>query len=300
MIKVDQSKKQLRKPHWLTKSIPSGGFYSTVKHFLMNGQINTVCKEACCPNMWECFSMGTIAFLISGNRCTRNCRFCAISYKPLEPPDISEPSMVAEAVLKLGLQYAVITSVTRDDLSDGGAKHFFNTIQEIRRKSPSTLVEILIPDFQGSVDALMTITKARPDVLNHNLETVPRLYPIFRAGADYRRSLELLKQVWYLDPTIPTKSGLMLGIGETSEEIRSVLADLLAVNCKTLTLGQYLQPSMAHLPVNRYVPPKEFEYWRTTALKMGFYEVASGPFVRSSYHADKLYRALKSPKKSES
>jgi lipoic acid synthetase len=193
------------------------------------------------------------------------------------------------------LDYVVITSVTRDDLSDGGAGHFAQTIREIRRLVPKAQIEVLIPDFQGSEEGLETVVKARPDVLNHNLETVPRLYPKVRPGADYSRSLNIIKHVQTLDPSMPTKSGLMLGLGEYPEEIRRVLGDLLRVQCSILTLGQYLQPSAEHLPVERFIPPEEFDQWRQTALKMGFSEVASGPFVRSSYHAKELYRASTTP-----
>jgi lipoic acid synthetase len=199
---------------------------------------------------------------------------------------------VAEAVQRLGLRYAVVTSVTRDDLPDGGAGHFAATIREIHRRNPQTRVEVLVPDFMGSEQALETVVRAKPDVLNHNLETVPRLYPRVRPGADYGRSLTLLKRVGELDATIPTKSGLMLGLGEPPEELREVLDDLLRADCQILTLGQYLQPSKAHLPVERFVPPEEFDRWREVALEMGFVEVASGPFVRSSYHAGELYDAL--------
>jgi len=212
--------------------------------------------------------------------------------------DPEEPGRVAEAVQVMGLDYVVITSVTRDDLPDGGALHFARTIREIRRLVPDTRVEVLIPDFQGFREALEIVVQARPDVLNHNLETVPRLYARVRPGADYSRSLNLIERVLSLDPSIPTKSGLMLGLGEYPEEVRRVLQDLLEAHCRLLTLGQYLQPSQAHLPVERFVPPEEFEAWRETALNMGFSEVASGPFVRSSYHAKELQEAFSAPVRS--
>jgi lipoic acid synthetase len=210
----------------------------------------------------------------------------------LGQPDPEEPARVAEAVKKMGLGHVVVTSVTRDDLQDGGAGHFAKTIRAIREKIPDAIVEVLIPDFQGSLHALGTVIEAHPDVLNHNIETVPRLYPSVRPGAVYERSIRLLMRVKELDPSIPTKSGLMLGFGERPEEILETLRDLLGAGCGLLTLGQYLQPSKDHLPVQRFVPPEEFDRWRDTALQMGFAEVASGPFVRSSYHAKELFQAL--------
>jgi lipoic acid synthetase len=226
-----------------------------------------------------------------GPRCTRNCRFCAVEYGPLYPPDPEEPERVAQAAKDLKLNYVVITSVTRDDLSDGGAGHFAGTIREVRKKSPNALVEVLIPDFQGDLKALQTVLHARPSVLNHNLETAPRLYPTVRPEAGYMRSLKLLRHVRRYAPDIPTKSGLMLGLGESSVEVEKTLHDLLEAGCSILTLGQYLQPTQEHLPVDRFVTPGEFHNWRQIALKMGFSEVASGPFVRSSYHAKELFEA---------
>jgi lipoic acid synthetase len=289
-----QSKIRVKKPPWLRRRMPTGSDYETVKALISKGRLHTVCQEAQCPNIWECFSKHTATFLILGDRCTRNCRFCAVAHGPIEPPDPAEPARVAEAVQSMGLRYVVITSVTRDDLPDGGAGFFAQTIQEIRQRIPETRVEILIPDFQGNAQALKTVVKAAPDVLNHNLETVPRLYPLVRPGALYSRSLKLLERVQTYDPSLPTKSGLMLGLGETSEEIRQTLQDLLAVKCTILTLGQYLQPTKQHLPVERFVEPEAFDAWRKTALKIGFSEVASGPFVRSSYHAHKLFHPLDS------
>ena len=268
-----------------------GPDYEKVRALLKKGRLNTVCQEAKCPNLWECFSRRTATFLIMGSLCTRNCRFCAVAHGPLGPPDPEEPARVAEAVKKMGLRYAVITSVTRDDLLDGGAGFFAKTIKEIRKRVSDVLVEVLIPDFQGNMDALQTVVDARPDVLNHNIETVPRLYPLARPEASYWRSIELLKQVQKHDSTIPTKSGLMLGLGELSEEIRETLRDLLGASCSMLTLGQYLQPTKKHLPVKNFVHPDEFDRWRKIALEMGFSAVASGPFVRSSYHAKDLHQA---------
>jgi lipoic acid synthetase len=211
---------------------------------------------------------------------------------PVEPPDPDEPARVAEVVQRMDLKYVVVTSVSRDDLADGGALFFAETIKEIRKRIPDACVEVLIPDFQGKAESLYTVLHARPDVLNHNIETVPRLYPQVRPQADYRRSLELIDRAHNFDPTLPTKSGLMLGLGEVHAEVRNTLEDLLAANCRILTLGQYLQPTKNHLPVAQYIPPEEFEKWRKTALKMGFSEVASGPFVRSSYHAKELFQEM--------
>jgi lipoic acid synthetase len=283
---------RLRKPPWLKRRIPAGATYREVHRILQSSTLHTVCQEAHCPNQGECFSQGTATFLILGDRCTRNCRFCAVAHGPVGPPDIDEPRRVAEAVQSMGLRFVVVTSVTRDDLPDGGSGHFARTIREIRRRVPRARIEVLVPDFQGSDGALRTVVEARPDVINHNLETVPRLYPKVRPGADYHRSLQLLKQVREFSPHIPTKSGLMVGLGESPEELRQALFDLLEVACRILTLGQYLQPSRDHLPVERFLPPEAFEQWREVALEMGFREVASGPFVRSSYRAGELYEAL--------
>jgi lipoic acid synthetase len=281
-----------RKPDWLKRRLPSGEAFDHVRELIQAGRLHTVCQEAKCPNIWECYSHRTATFLIMGERCTRNCRFCSVSAGPPEPLDPDEPARVAEAVERMGLKYVVVTSVTRDDLPDGGAAHFAAAIGEIRRRLPEAEIEVLIPDFQGDPAALAAVLAARPNVLNHNIETVPRLYPRVRPQADYRRSLELLGRSGALAPSIPTKSGLMLGLGETPEELRQTLLDLCEAGCRILTLGQYLQPSPEHLPVEAYVPPEEFEKWRKAALEMGFAEVASAPFVRSSYHAKESFRAL--------
>jgi lipoic acid synthetase len=256
--------------------------------------LHTVCQEACCPNLGECFSQGTATFLILGDHCTRNCRFCAVAHGPTDHPDPGEPERVAEAVHTMKLRYAVVTSVTRDDLPDGGASVFAETIRRIRVKTPEARVEVLIPDLRGDLESLKTVLEARPDVLNHNMETVPRLYALVRPQAVYQRSIDLLKSVRQITQSIPTKSGLMLGLGERPDEIQQVLSDLLHAGCCILTLGQYLQPSAEHLPVKRFVTPEEFGEWRRKALEMGFREVASGPFVRSSYHAQEAYQALSS------
>lgn len=286
-----QSKKHTPKPSWLRRRLPSGPNYEHIRSLVSKKQLHTVCQEAKCPNIWECFSSHTATFLILGNRCTRNCRFCAVEHQPAAPPDPLEPARVAQTAQKMGLKYAVITSVTRDDLPDGGAGHFAATIKEIRKCMTDTLIEVLIPDFQGSAQALQKVLEARPDVLNHNIETVPRLYPSVRPGALYPQSLELLKNVKAYDAAIPTKSGLMLGLGEAATEVRQTLQDLRQVGCRFLTLGQYLQPTKKHLPVDRFVPPEEFDKWKKTAQDMGFTEVASGPFVRSSYHAKELFQS---------
>ena len=281
------------KPHWLKRSLPTGPTYESVRGLLKEGRLHTVCQEAKCPNVWECFSRRTATFLVMGHCCTRNCRFCAVNHGPSAAPDPKEPARVAEAAQSMGLRYVVITSVTRDDLPDGGASFFAETIKEIRKRMPDAFVEVLIPDFQGNTGALETVVEAHPNVLSHNLETVPRLYPLVRPEAAYRRSLELLKRTKQYDPAIPTKSGLMLGLGETPEEVKETLLDVLDAGCSILTLGQYLQPTREHLEVQRFIHPEEFDNWKETALKMGFSEVASGPFVRSSYHANELYQALR-------
>jgi len=244
--------------------------------------------------MGECFSSGTATFLILGNLCTRRCGFCAIEHGSPQAPDPEEPFKVAEAAHHLGLNYVVITSVTRDDLNDGGAGHFARTIHEMRKRIPRAIIEILVPDFRGSQEAINILIDSHPDVINHNIETVPRLYPVVRPGFDYFRSLSLLRMFRQIAPGITTKSGLMLGFGEISGEVREVMRDLLDAECSLLTLGQYLQPSERHLPVRQFITPARFNWWRNEALKMGFQGVASGPLVRSSYHAGELYKSQKS------
>jgi len=281
-----------QKPAWLKRRLPTGPAFEKIKGMISRDRLHTVCQEAKCPNIWECFSHKTATFLIMGSRCTRNCRFCSVPEGDLEPPDPEEPARVARVSREMGLKYVVITSVTRDDLADGGAGMFADTIKEIRKHIPDACVEVLIPDFQGSKEALYRVLHARPDVLNHNIETVERLYPLVRPQANYRRSLRLIQRAHEYNPDFPTKSGLMLGLGESSEEIKKTLEDMLRAGCRILTLGQYLQPSKNHLAVERFIPPEEFEAWRKKALKMGFAEVASGPFVRSSYHAQELFQEL--------
>ena len=282
----------IRKPPWLRKSLPRGAECQSVRKLLRENRLHTVCEEALCPNIWECFSRNTATFLIMGSLCTRGCRFCAISRGKPAPTDPEEPSRVARAVRKLGLDYVVITSVTRDDLPDGGASCFSDIIIKIREDLPDTRVEVLIPDLKGDAEALASVVSARPNVLNHNIETVPRLYPVARPDSSYSRSLALLERVKKNAPEIPVKSGIMLGLGETSKEIMQTLRDLADAGCNILTMGQYLQPSKENLAVERFVHPDEFDEWRVTALKMGFSSVVSGPFVRSSYHAGELYETV--------
>jgi len=278
------------KPKWLRRRLPSGPEYEQIRKLLKTKGLTTVCQEAQCPNQFECYGKGTATFMILGEKCTRNCRFCAVGHRPEELPDSEEPGRVAEAVELLKLRYAVVTSVTRDDLADGGASFFAETIRAIRSQNSKVLIEVLIPDLQGNWQALQTILDASPDVLNHNIETVIRLYPTVRPQAIYQRSLELLREVKKRKPEIPTKTGIMLGLGEKEDELKQTWNDLQAVGCDILTMGQYLQPSSKHLPVDRFVPPEEFEQLQNQALSYGFSGVASGPFVRSSYEAEKLYR----------
>ncbi len=280
----------MRKPSWLTRRLPSAPEYEQVRSLISGGQLHTVCQEAKCPNQFECFSNRTATFLIMGSKCTRNCRFCNVDQGTCAPPDPEEPVRVAEAARRMKLKYVVVTSVTRDDLCDGGASIFAETIRQLRKEIPDVMIEVLIPDFQGDYDALKTVLDARPDVLNHNIETVARLYDTVRPQAIYKRSLELLRRVKEYTPDIPGKSGIMLGLGETDDEIRQTLQDLHDSGCRFLTMGQYLQPSKFHLAVERFVSPEEFDTWRETSLEIGFMEVASGPFVRSSYHAKDLYQ----------
>lgn len=283
---------RIPKPRWLMRRLPSEPEYEMIRSMIAESGLHTVCQEARCPNQFECFSRRTATFLILGSRCSRNCGFCSVEHGPDGPPDMSEPRKVAAAAGKMGLRYVVVTSVTRDDLPDGGAGIFAETIRQIRERIPQALTEVLIPDFQGDYPALKTVLDAKPDVLNHNMETVRRLYPAVRPQAVYDRSLELIRRVRKYAPGIPSKSGIMLGLGEKEREIEQVLEDIHRAGCAFLTIGQYLQPSPNHLPVQRYVPPEEFEFWRKKALETGFREAAAGPFVRSSYHAGEMYRKM--------
>ncbi|MDX9708990.1 MAG: lipoyl synthase [Trichloromonas sp.] len=280
-----------RKPDWLKVRIPGGPNYTRIDRYHREGGLNTVCRGAACPNQGECWSQGTASFMILGNRCTRGCTFCNVGRGEPLPPAPEEPARVAAAIAELGLKYAVVTSVTRDDLADGGAGQFVVLIQAVRRRAPDCRIELLIPDFAGDNDALARVVAAAPDLLGHNLETVPRLYADVRRGADYRRSLRLLAEARRLAPGLPLKSGLMAGLGETAEELTAVMADLRAAGCSLLTLGQYLAPSRRHHPVQRYLPPEEFAVLREKALSLGFIEVAAGPLVRSSYQAERHFDA---------
>ena len=279
----------LRKPSWLKKRIPPLQDLQKVKLILDEGDLHTVCEEARCPNLGECFSKGTATFLISGKICTRNCGFCAVEHGAPVLPDETEPEKVARAVKKMNLQYVVITSVTRDDLPDGGASLFAKTIQAIRTLDPEIKIEVLIPDFQGASTPLGIVLKEGPDVLNHNVETIARLYPKVRPQADYKRSIDLLRRSKKDYPHIFTKSGFMLGLGETQEEVLKLFQDLKKVGCDFLTIGQYLQPRQDRLPVIRFISPEEFGEYKRIGEEMGFRGVASGPFVRSSFHASQLF-----------
>jgi lipoyl synthase len=290
MIIQRDNRKGLGKPEWLKRRLPSGPEYERLRSLLKDHRLTTVCREAQCPNQFECYAKGTATFMILGKRCTRNCRFCAVEKGNVGPPDPQEADRVAEAVQLMGLRYAVVTSVTRDDLSDGGAAHFAATIRAIKMRMPATLVEVLIPDLKGDRLALEMIINAGPDVVNHNMETVPRLYQKVRPEAVYRRSLDLLRQAKQISSKIPTKTGFMVGLGETGEELFAAIEDVLTASCDILTIGQYLQPSSGHLPVERFIPPDEFQSMKDKAYDLGFAAAASGPFVRSSYQAEKLYR----------
>jgi lipoic acid synthetase len=286
-IKIVPLQQRLRKPEWIRVKSGSGQGYHDVKRMLREHNLHTVCEEASCPNIGECFSKGTATFMILGDMCTRRCPFCDVAHgKPL-PPDANEPANLARSIGLLKLNYVVITSVDRDDLRDGGAQHFADCLGAIRASSPATRLEILVPDFRGRLeDALEALSASLPDVLNHNLETVPRLYKLARPGADYAHSLKLLKDFKARFPHIPTKSGLMLGLGETDEEVLQVMRDLRAHDVNMLTIGQYLQPSDGHLPVLRYAPLESFTMFEQAAKDMGFSHAACGPMVRSSYFAD--------------
>ncbi|HEU0142461.1 MAG TPA: lipoyl synthase [Bryobacteraceae bacterium] len=274
-----------QRPKWLRAPAPGGENYRELKTLVDELRLHTVCESAACPNVGECWNRRTATFMILGNVCTRRCGFCAVQKGGPLPVDYDEPRRVAEAVAALGLRYAVVTSVNRDDRKDGGAELFKLTIEAIRHRVAGCRVEVLIPDFQGSQAAMELVMSAAPDVLNHNTETVPRLYRQVRLGARYERSLEMLAYAKKCRPEIPTKSGLMLGLGETRDEVLQVMRDLRAHDVDILTLGQYLRPSPKHLPVIRYVPREEFDQYRIDGLEMGFRHVESGPLVRSSYHA---------------
>lgn len=281
-----------RKPAWLKVRAPGGQNFMRVKGLLRTLNLHTVCEEARCPNIGECFDNLTATFMILGDICTRRCGFCAVTHGRPIGLDREEPHRVGHAVQMLGLEHAVITSVNRDDLADGGADIFAATIREIRKSAPDCTVEVLIPDFKGDGRALEMVLAAKPDILNHNVETVPRLYRSARAGAKYERSLELLERAKRFDPSKLTKSGLMLGLGEEREELLATMRDLVRVGCDILTLGQYLRPSMSHLPVDRFYDPGEFQELKGFGQAMGFRHVEAGPLVRSSYHAGHQARAI--------
>nr|WP_257786667.1 lipoyl synthase [Pandoraea thiooxydans] len=286
-IKIVPAEK-LKKPEWIRVKAATGNsrFYE-IKQILRDHNLYTVCEEASCPNIGECFGKGTATFMIMGDKCTRRCPFCDVGHGRPDPLDAAEPLNLAKTIAALKLKYVVITSVDRDDLRDGGAQHFVDCIRQVREHSPATRIEILTPDFRGRLDrALGILNAAPPDVMNHNLETVPRLYKEARPGSDYQHSLNLLKEFKRLHPEVPAKSGLMVGLGETDEEILQVMRDLRAHDVDMLTIGQYLQPSEHHLPVRRYVTPETFKMFEEEALKMGFSHAAVGAMVRSSYHAD--------------
>ncbi len=282
-----------RLPPWVRSTLPPASALAKITRRTYCQGLATVCREARCPNRGECFSKGTAAFLILGDVCTRDCRFCAVKHGIPQPPEPSEPVKVAESVAVMGLTHAVVTSVTRDDLEDGGAWQFVATIRAIREMCPGVGIEVLIPDFRGSADALRQVVEAGPDVINHNPETVPRLYPLLRHAAIYERSLELLARVRQYDPQIYTKSGIMVGVGETLDEVRALIRDLVGVGCAALTIGQYLRPTKDHYPVKRIVPPEEFEQLEDIAMAEGIPCVAAGPLVRSSYAAGQMLRKLK-------
>ena len=292
-IKIEPTEKPLRKPAWIRARSPAGPAVQRLKKVLRENQLYTVCEEASCPNLGECFAHGTATFMIMGDICTRRCPFCDVAHGRPDPLDADEPQNLAVTIEAMGLSYVVITSVDRDDLRDGGAGHFASCIQSVRAINPQTQIEILVPDFRGRMERALTILhQAPPDVFNHNLETVPRLYKKVRPGSDYRWSLDLLQQFKQVHPEVPSKSGLMLGLGETIAEVEQVMQDMRAHHVEMLTLGQYLQPGRHHLPVDRFVHPDEFEALGETARKLGFSKVASGPMVRSSYHADQQAAGL--------
>jgi len=286
-IKIETTTRPLRKPPWIRAKSPADPAVSRLKSVLRENRLHTVCEEASCPNIGECFAGGTATFMIMGDICTRRCPFCDVAHGRPDPLDADEPENLGRTIQAMGLRYVVVTSVDRDDLRDGGAEHFTQCIRAIRHHSPDIRIEVLVPDFRGRMDrALDILIQSPPDVFNHNLETVPSLYKKVRPGSDYAWSLNLLKRFKALHPEVATKSGLMLGVGEEISEVEQVMRDLREHDCDMLTLGQYLQPSVHHLPLDRYVHPDEFDRLGELGYKLGFSHVASGPMVRSSYHAD--------------
>ena len=284
-VKIAPALLQPKKPAWLKVRLPSNLQFFTTKSLISDLKLHTVCEEAQCPNRWECWSQGTATFMIAGDRCTRACGFCAVTTAKPFPLEIDEPKRVATAVSRMKLKHTVITAVARDDLKEGGADHFAQTIRAIREADPKVVIEVLVPDFNGKDESLRTVIDAAPDVFNHNLETVERLTPMVRSRAKYRLSLAVLKRVKEIAPKLSTKSGIMLGLGETESEIFQTMDDLRGVGCEVLTIGQYLQPSRQHLPVVNYVHPDQFKQYAEIAKTKGFLHVSSGALVRSSYHA---------------
>lgn len=279
---------RLQKPEWLKKRITYNQDINNTRKLLNDLELNTVCESARCPNLSECFAKSTATFMIMGNNCTRNCRFCAVPSENPENLDPEEPVQLAVAVKKLNLKHVVITSVTRDDLDDGGAAHFSKCVKEIRKMKDDIIIELLIPDLQLNHKAINTVVSSSPDIINHNLETVPQLYSKVRPEADYNRSLEVLSYIKKSDNNIYTKSGIMVGLGETESQVIELMKDLRKINCDILTIGQYLQPSQEHLPVESYIKPKQFQKYEDIGKELGFKYIASGPYVRSSYQADKF------------
>lgn len=290
-IKVIPTTELPRKPDWIRVRIPSNQEVQKIKTLLREQKLHTVCEEAACPNLPECFGNGTATFMIMGDICTRRCPFCDVAHGRPNPLDTEEAAHLAESVLRLKLKYVVITSVDRDDLKDGGAQHFVDCINAVRTDNPTTKIEVLVPDFRGRMDIALKIMKASPpDVFNHNIESAPRLYKAIRPGSDYQWSLDLLKRFKQEVPDVPTKSGLMVGLGETDEEIFEVIKDLFDHGVRMITIGQYLQPSKEHAPLDRFVSPEQFDKFADYANQLGFTSVASGPMVRSSYRADLQYK----------
>jgi lipoic acid synthetase len=283
--KIDPSLHQTKKPEWIKVRLPSNPVFFSTKGLISDLKLHTVCESAQCPNRWECWSQGTATFMIAGERCTRACGFCAVDTAKPFALEADEPQRVAEAIRRLNLKHVVITAVARDDLADGGANHFAQTIEAVRGVDPEIIIEVLTPDFNGREEPLRTVLNAKPHVFNHNLETVARLTPLVRSRAKYRLSLDFLKRAKELDPEVVTKSGLMLGLGETEVEIFEAMDDLREANVQVLTIGQYLRPTPQHLPVVEYIRPETFDLYREIAMNKGFDYVASGPLVRSSYHA---------------
>lgn len=282
----------IEKPEWIKTKIPDQKALQKMRNLLKDLALHTICENAACPNIGICYAHYTATFLILGNICTRNCRFCNVTKGNPLPPDPKEPNRVAEAVRRLGLKHVVITSVTRDDLKDFGANHFVRTIEEVKKLNPNIKVEVLIPDFQGSDECIRKIVDTSPDIIGHNLETIPRLYPSVRPKASYKTSLKVLEKIKKLNPNIFTKSGIMVGLGEKDEEIFQVMKDLRSANCDIFTVGQYLRPSKKHLEVREYVKPEKFEEYKEKAYQLGFLYVVSGPFVRSSFMASEFFKKI--------